>query len=441
MTQFILNIITELGNHELKAHGSADVDQLLVEILSLFELSVDNVNQKISIEAVQKNTSQLQNNLIEFAACHKEISSGIWNLVKLFKSMKDGEFFCIIPSSEDLPQDLVSKVSRYLLHNNHNDAEAFESFVNEYYKFVLDNYSIIHYDNHKRISIGESVKTNRVCRYCGLKMPDVKFNKKAHTISESLGNKTIVTNDECDTCNEEFGKGIEQQLSDYIAPMRLFFGIQGKNGISKLKDGNESFSYELTNDINKKTITVGLYEKEDSSRQKWEMVESPNFSITHPNKINVQDVYRAIVKFSIGVMTAEDLEACQDTIKWVNKKVSAKKLPKVIFYLDTCYSPGNTGVTVFRRKDIGDHTIPHYFLELRVSGLIIVAIVPFTSGYEASFENNNVMQDFVGKLKPYKDLPIMKIIDGSIDEAREVKMNFSFKQRETLEEKMTDCII
>ena len=50
----------------------------------------------------------------------------------------------------------------------------------------------------------------------------------AHTISEGFGNKHIITNDECDECNEYFGKYVEPDLIEYLDPFRVFFGVQAR---------------------------------------------------------------------------------------------------------------------------------------------------------------------------------------------------------------------
>ena len=49
-------------------------------------------------------------------------------------------------------------------------------------------------------------KTKRVCRFCKLKYGEVYFKKDAHLISKLLGNKYLVSDFECDTCNGIFSK-------------------------------------------------------------------------------------------------------------------------------------------------------------------------------------------------------------------------------------------
>ena len=73
---------------------------------------------------------------------------------------------------------------------------------------------------------------NRICRFCGKQPPEVTFRKVAHAIPELLGNKSIESAYECDTCNQEFGSGIENDLGNWSKPMRTLIRIRGKSRAS-----------------------------------------------------------------------------------------------------------------------------------------------------------------------------------------------------------------
>lgn len=66
-------------------------------------------------------------------------------------------------------------------------------------------------------------------------------DKKAHAIPEMLGNKSIISFYECDTCNGFFGSGIETDLGNWSKPSRTFSFIRGKNNIPSIKQfyGND----------------------------------------------------------------------------------------------------------------------------------------------------------------------------------------------------------
>ena len=72
-----------------------------------------------------------------------------------------------------------------------------------------------------------------ICRFCGGKPPTKTFKKRAHAVSELLGNKTIISLYECDECNARFSK-FEDELAKMTLPMRAIGGVIGKNGVPTL---------------------------------------------------------------------------------------------------------------------------------------------------------------------------------------------------------------
>jgi hypothetical protein len=65
-----------------------------------------------------------------------------------------------------------------------------------------------------------------VCRYCSGRDPKT-FRKIAHTIPEALGNKWIISADECDACNAAFSL-YEDALSNSVSPLLTLGGTVGK---------------------------------------------------------------------------------------------------------------------------------------------------------------------------------------------------------------------
>ncbi|MER8349333.1 HNH endonuclease, partial [Acinetobacter baumannii] len=48
------------------------------------------------------------------------------------------------------------------------------------------------------------VTESQTCRFCGKRSPEVIFNSDAHVFPEALGNHTLVSEFECDRCNNIF---------------------------------------------------------------------------------------------------------------------------------------------------------------------------------------------------------------------------------------------
>ena len=76
---------------------------------------------------------------------------------------------------------------------------------------------------------------SRVCRFCNKGYQETTFKQDSHAIPEALGNKYLVTDDECDECNKLFA-GYETCLMDYLGLYRTAFNSKGKtNKVPKFK--------------------------------------------------------------------------------------------------------------------------------------------------------------------------------------------------------------
>ena len=124
------------------------------------------------------------------------------------------------------------------------------NFYNQHYDPLVWH---LHSGMNKRV-LGN--KENQVCRFCGKSKPEVLFRSEAHAIPESLGNKILFTNYECDTCNKFFGETIENDFGKWSKPYRTFARIRGKKGVPTLKElgwrieYNDSTGFHIKQDEN-----------------------------------------------------------------------------------------------------------------------------------------------------------------------------------------------
>jgi hypothetical protein len=131
--------------------------------------------------------------------------------------------------------------------------------------FIFNKYydEIFSYDarTDKKIYLGNA--TNKKCRFCDRASSEVTFTNKAHAIPELLNNKGIISNYECDSCNNKFSETIENQLGIMLAPYRAIRQLRKKGGgkvqlssSTKFKVNNGEFSVttpiykESTDNIN-----------------------------------------------------------------------------------------------------------------------------------------------------------------------------------------------
>lgn len=77
----------------------------------------------------------------------------------------------------------------------------------------------------------------RTCAFCGKTESDgATFNTTSHAIPENLGNKRIVSSEECDTCNSLYSD-CEAHIAKMLSFERIFSGARGKSGPAGAESG------------------------------------------------------------------------------------------------------------------------------------------------------------------------------------------------------------
>jgi len=86
------------------------------------------------------------------------------------------------------------------------------------------------------------------CRFCRLSVPNMTFKMEAHALPECTGNKSLVTEYECDPCNQFFGKGIENDFGAWTKAQRAVSGVKGKKGVPALKEESNNRQWRFEHD-------------------------------------------------------------------------------------------------------------------------------------------------------------------------------------------------
>ena len=423
--EICINIITS-GRHNPSLSIKLDSEAAVAFVKGLFgvfgslEKTTDGGVRAVG-RTYQQKTAQLMNDLRTFIQNNGNRKE-LWDFYNVLSELDEGESFAI--NTKHLTDSEYDEIKENVLKLNVPDYEGFRTYRTEVCGSLIDNYRMVFYEQErKQIRIGEADKSKRTCRFCRKSSPKVNFDKDAHTISEGLGNKSIITNDECDTCNERLGKEIEQDLMTYLSPLRTYSSIAGKHGKTKIKDDSFALYEEAPG-----KIRIDLFEKENPELKHWTFNEDgENFSLsfTHPQKLNPQDVYRAIVKYAIGVMEEVELPHFQDTIDWIKKEKTAVDLPKLCFFLDNNPKDDKKPcITVFFRKN-SDKTLPYSFIDLKVAGVVVFAVIPFCNKDDRTFSKKEDWKHILDVVKIFEGMPLLKVIIPNEDE--EIRMTYNFE--------------
>jgi len=338
MTSVELKLFSLKQSKVLKIESSEDIDESVAELLANFSYQIDEEERRVTIEPLQKNTQILRDNINGFVERYKQAAPEINQLGAFVRRLEDGGYFYIFPNASLETIQIAELGNRLQALNQGLDAKENQEEFTSIFGDILGNYDILAFNGESRANIGESDKSAVECRFCGNDASRVTFKKKAHAISEALGNKGIVCNEECDTCNERFGKGIETDLIAFLSLYRGFFGIKGKgSGTPKLKGKNFSVRKDESGEVNFSIIG------EDGAFPS--RVEAHTY-----DKVSQQNIYRALCKYVISVVPSEHLPVLNKCVEWINEDSPIDELPPIrIRVVNELYSE-YPSLSVFIRK-------------------------------------------------------------------------------------------
>ena len=290
--------------------------------------------------------------------------------------------------------------------------QRFDEFLSQN-ELWMQIYKPFCYVPNERIRFGVQERTKRICRYCGKRMPETTFKKDAHTISNSLGNIFFFTNDECDECNTNFGAGIEQEFIKYVSVYRT---------LAAQYEGHPYFTTQTSAfrlDIDKETNKICI-EILDTSKARIKSSETQTDLYADGGYVNFHNVYRALVKYVIGMLPDEQLPFFRDTIRWVNGEMNLSRLPRIkeTFYPEPEQHPFIN--MFFRYNDSTEY--PYLIAEFHVNHIEFVFVVPGCQ--KDDFEiRDNILDDF---LKLRKDNNKWRNLDMNHPQPIHMRFHASF---------------
>jgi hypothetical protein len=275
---------------------------------------------------------------------------------------------------------------------------------------IADFYTIYYWGNQKAY-IGEPDKNKRICRFCGkTSSSNITFKNKSHAISESLGNKLLFCNEECDSCNASFSS-IENDFFNIHHPFISLYKMRGKNGIQNLKGKN----LEIDNKHKNGLISI----KSDTLPSN--ISNDLHFSFSEGClKYTNQNIYRCLCKFAISLIDGKYLTRLSDTILWIRQKKTIDSLPAV--WKRSCSIHNQPMLGLYIKKENIEKKIPEFVVRFFVLNIEYLFVFPIIDSVPVIFTESTKKE-----LQEIFTLSEFEEIDLSSDEKKEMQLSFNIE--------------
>ena len=178
------------------------------------------------------------------------------------------------------------------------------------------------------------------CRYC-LRSAGVTFSQIAHAFPEALGNKWIISKDECDDCNQLFSR-YEGALADAVAPLLTLGGTKGK-GNSIRQTGRSAGSSKLTRDESQDRAHISVFSSDIRPVDAVRTIPSTGemvFRMLIPGvPFRPRHAYKALCRMALAMLPDDYRPKYETMRKWL-LNVKERDLDQV---LDVALSFGSIG--------------------------------------------------------------------------------------------------
>ena len=334
------------------------------EFMALFDRAGDD---QYSINMAQKVTPGLKSKIQSYVDKYAASAPHLQGFRKRILDIEDEQYFLVVPYEFDSSLHKLKHEQLLAELNGVSLSGAGSEEIKRVFDNLLSKYDVTCPPADRRTVIGERDPERKRCRFCGdTKKDGATFKKVAHAISEALGNKNIIVSEECDTCNEKFGKRIEPALIEILNINRTYVGVIGKNGHPKVTYKNGS----MTHDGSMLIMQGRKVNSKDDGNLTIALGTSQPFALA--------DCYKALCKFALSVIDGSELRHLSRTIEWINSDDQIQvQLPKVA----SCVLPFPKHfpeICVYTRRTDEDLHLPHVVCEFKLGPYVYVYKLPFS---------------------------------------------------------------
>ena len=181
---------------------------------------------------------------------------------------------------------------------------------------------------------------SQMCRFCGRGKPDVSFCMRAHAVPEFLGNRSLLSMNECDECNKFLADNYEDHLGKWSLYARALSQVErkhrtGKSSRPTYKDPTGSVRIESPHG------GLHIHLSDPAFKSQLQRQEGP-FDLLLPTDGMSQPYVpiraaKALLKIACSVCPLEELDQCRPAIEWL---MGRNRLSLSMFPVLYAFSPG-----------------------------------------------------------------------------------------------------
>jgi transcriptional regulator with XRE-family HTH domain len=366
--QLSLHFMSQDNAAELQMRYTTEGAAGVQELMGLFG---EVANGAASLNAVQSATKAFKAALNGLVSKHAAAVPQLHGLRKFVDALRDDEFFLLLPESSASTAEKYDR-ERLLHRLNHPDADHGDDQTQALFGKLLANYDIATPRTDRRTVIGNKQPAARKCRFCHRTAADgAIFESAAHAIPTALGNDHLKIADECDECNNHFGRETEPSLIAMLDIQRAFLGIQGRGK----NDGRPELQFskgKVFHDGRKLNIHATDVAKDEAT-------DEISVQLGKGAAMVPVAAYRALVKIALSVVKADQLPDLAKTIEWLREgKHGELPLPTVAAAVIGLPPNPSAQITLYVRKDGAETRLPHIVAEFRLGCYLYVYAIPFS---------------------------------------------------------------
>jgi len=281
----------------------------------------------------------------------------------------------------------------------------------EIFQHYLIGYIELSKVKHKMIIKDSSLR----CRFCG-DSNQKNFKNDSHTFSRFIGSQFVLSEFECDLCNEKFSRTLENEFANFMKLFHTLNSVKGKKRIPTYKKDGIRIEKKGDNHLDLR----GIKDSSVSEKGVFCKLETDDF-------IPVA-VYKSLVKMALSMVSESELNKFSKTFAWLqdenhsNEVFHADDFSLIFTQNKSDSQKFNLAVELYRKKS-DNSDIPTYIFKLYYNLFSFQIYIPFCS---------DDLKNYFEPFKEFKIIPNNFEIENNSEESLRYIMNCASNIKSTV---------